>query len=427
MGIKEHNEPGVFMSFEETKKDLAQNVKSLGIDVEKLVRDKKLVIDHVKVERSEIEETGEYDLEGLFIRLNHAIDSIGAKRVVLDTIESLFAGIPNEAVLRSEIRRLFFWLKEKGVTFVITGERGEKSLTRQGLEEYVSDCVILLDFRVIDQIATRRLRIVKYRGSTHGTNEYPFLIDQNGISVFPITALKLAHKTSKDIISTGLDGLDNLFVKKGIYRGSSVLISGTAGTAKSILASHFAWKSCERKERTLFFSFEESPDQIVRNVRSVGVNLEPHLKSGCLLIHSSRPSLQGLEMHLLIMQKLIKEFRPQTVIVDPISSLINIGSVSEVRDMLVRLIDLLKVSSINAVFTALTGDTNAEGKDIAVNTVSSLADIWIALDNEKQQGKRARSLRVIKARGLGHETEAVNFSITNKGIVMDKLVAKTKH
>lgn len=418
-GITEYNERGVFMSFEETKKDLAQNVKSLGIDVEKLVREKKLVIDHVRVERSEIEETGEYDLEGLFIRLNYAIDSIGAKRVVLDTIESLFGGIPNAAVLRSEIRRLFFWLKEKGVTTVITGERGEKTLTRQGLEEYVSDCVILLDFRVIDQIATRRLRIVKYRGSTHGTNEYPFLIDENGISVLPITVLKLEHKPSKDIISTGLAVLDKLFVRNGIYRGSSVLISGTAGTAKSILASCFAWHSCVRKERTLYFSFEESPDQLVRNIRSVGINLDPFLKSGLLQIHSSRPSLQGLEMHLLIMHKLIKQFQPETVVVDPISSLTNIGSIGEVRDMLIRLIDLLKISGINAVLTTLTQDTPIIDKDLAVHAVSSLADVWIALDNEKQQDKRVRSLRVIKARGLGHETEAINFSITNKGIILN--------
>jgi circadian clock protein KaiC len=424
-GITDYNEPGVFMSFEETKKDLAENVKSLGIDLEKLVREKKLLIDHVKVERSEIEETGEYDLEGLFIRLNYAIDSIGAKRVVLDTIESLFAGIPNEAILRSEIRRLFFWLKEKGVTTVITGERGEKTLTRQGLEEYVSDCVILLDFRVIDQIATRRLRIVKYRGSTHGTNEYPFLIDQNGISVLPITALKLEHKPSKDIISTGLGGLDKLFVKNGIYRGSSVLISGTAGTAKSILASGFAWHSCVRNESTLYFSFEESPDQLVRNIRSVGMDLGPFLKSKLLQILSSRPSLQGLEMHLLNMHKLIKQHQPQTVIVDPISSLTNIGSFGEVRDMLIRLIDLLKIKGINAVFTSLNQETYSE-KDMAVNAVSSLADIWIAVDNEQQQGKRVRTLRVIKARGLGHETEAVNFSITSKGIILADLQAKAK-
>jgi circadian clock protein KaiC len=415
-GIMKYNEPGVFMSFEETKKDLAANVRSLGVDLEKLEKDGKLRIDHVRIERSEIEETGDYDLEGLFIRLNHAIDSIRAKRVVLDTIESLFGGIQNESLLRAEIRRLFMWLKEKGVTTVITGERGEKTLTRQGLEEYVSDCVILLDFRVIEQIATRRLRIVKYRGSTHGTNEYPFLIDEKGISVLPITSLKLEHKISNEIISTGLDDLDSLFSREGIFRGSSILVTGSAGTAKTIMASSFALSSCIRKEPTLYLSFEESPDQLVRNMQSVGVNLSPYIKSKILTIHSSRPSLQGLEMHLLILGKLIEEHDPQTVIVDPISSLVSIGSINEVRDMLVRLIDLLKTNRINALFTSLTHEPRQEQKDLTVNAVSSLADIWIQLDNEMQGRNRQRMLRIVKARGLGHATEAQPFLISKKGI-----------
>jgi len=424
-GISEYNEPGVFMSFEETKDDLALNVKSLGIDLEKLVKEKKLRVDYVRIERSEIEETGEYDLEGLFIRLNHAIDSISAKRVVLDTIESIFGGVENTAMLRSELRRLFQWLRDKGVTAVITGERGKKTLTRQGLEEYVSDCVILLDFRVIEQIATRRLRIVKYRGSTHGTNEYPFLIDENGISVLPITSLKLEHKISSQIISTGLADLDNLFPKHGIYKGSSMLISGSAGTAKTILASYFALSGCLRKEQTLYFSFEESPEQLVRNMQSVGINFSPYIKSNLLHIHSSRPSLQGLELHLLILHRLIKEHHPQTVIVDPISSLVSIGSINEVRDMLVRLIDLLKSNSINACFTALTHEVAKEEKDLTVNAVSSLADIWIKLDNEIQNGHRIRALRVIKARGLSHETGSNFFSISNKGISLLKPIPQS--
>ena len=302
-GITEYNEPGVFMSFEESEKDLSQNVKSLGIDVKKLIADKQLKVDHVHIEKSEIEETGEYDLEALFIRLNYAIDSIGAKRVVLDTVESLFSGMSDAGILRSEIRRLFQWLKNKGVTAVITGERGQETLTRQGLEEYVSDCVVLLDFRVIEQIATRRLRIIKYRGSTHGTNEYPFLIDENGITVMPVTSLKLEHKASPEIISTGFAALDNLFKRGGLFRGSSVLVSGSAGTAKTIVAAYFALGSCKRKERVLFFSFEESPEQLVRNMQSVGIDLQPYLKSKLLVIHSSRPTLQGLEMHLLMLHK----------------------------------------------------------------------------------------------------------------------------
>jgi circadian clock protein KaiC len=415
-GITDYNEPGVFMSFEESKQDLAENVKSLGIDLEKLIADKKLYIDHVQIERSEIEETGEFDLEALFIRLNYAIDSIDAKRVVLDTIESLFGGIDNTTILRSEIRRLFRWLKDKGVTAIITGERGDKTFTRQGLEEYVSDCVILLDFRVIEQIATRRLRIVKYRGSTHGTNEYPFLIDENGISVLPITSLKLEHKVSNKIISTGLKEMDALFSAGGIFEGSSVLVTGSAGSAKTILASYFAVSSCQRGESTLYISFEESPDQLIRNMRSIEIKLQPYIKSKLLYIHSSRPSLQGLEMHLLVIHKLIKKYKPRTVIIDPISSLISIGSIIEVRDMLVRLIDLLKINQINAYFTSLTNNKEMSSKDQTVDAVSSLADIWINLENEKTNVAHERSLRVIKSRGMGHEIAVKNFIITAKGI-----------
>lgn len=416
MGILQHQEAGVFMSFEETRSDLALNVKSLGFDLEKMIEANHLRIDYVRIERSEIEETGEFDLEGLFIRLNHAIDSIGAKRVVLDTIESLFGGIQNAAVLRSEIRRLFNWLKEKGVTSVITGERGDRTLTRQGLEEYVSDCVILLDFRVIEQIATRRLRIVKYRGSTHGTNEYPFLIDENGISVLPITSLKLEHKISNEIISTGLNQMDRLFNKGGIYKGSSILVTGSAGTAKTILAAYFTLSSCKAGSQTLYLSFEESPEQLLRNMQSVGIDLSPYLKSKILHIHSSRPSLQGLEMHLLILHKLIKKHKPETIIMDPISSLISVGSISEVRDMLVRLIDLLKTHKINAFFTSLTHGISSQDKDLTVNAVSSLADIWLELGNKKLKNERTRSLRIVKARGMGHNTEPQYFTISNQGI-----------
>ncbi len=415
-GIIEDNEPGVFMSFEESTKDLAQNVKSLGFDLDKLIAQKKLRIDHVRIERSEIEETGEYDLEGLFIRLNYAIDSIGAKRVVLDTIESLFGGLTDTGILRAELRRLFQWLKEKGVTAIITGERGEKLLTRQGLEEYVSDCVILLDFRVIDQIATRRLRIVKYRGSTHGSNEYPFLIDEDGISVLPITSLKLEHSVSADIISTGLPALDKLFEGKGIFRGSSTLITGSAGTAKTILSSYFALSSCRRKERVLYFSFEESPAQLIRNMKSLGINLEQYVKSKLLHIHSSRPSLQGLEMHLLLLHNLIKEFKPLTVIVDPISSLVSVGSSSEVRAMLVRLMDMLKGNGISALFTSLNNGSRNEIIDLTEDAISSLADTWIELRNTEQGAGKQRSLIVVKSRGMGHSNEVNDYIITDKGI-----------
>lgn len=415
-GITDYNEPGVFMSFEESGRDLSLNVTSLGFDLEKLTRENKLRIDQVRIEKSEIEETGEYDLEGLFIRLNYAIDSIGAKRVVLDTIESLFGGMDNESLLRSEIRRLFQWLKEKGVTTIITGERGEKSLTRQGLEEYVSDCVILLDFRVIEQIATRRLRIVKYRGSTHGTNEYPFLIDENGISVIPITSLKLDYPSSTEIISTGLPDLDKLFTTGGLYRGSSILVTGTAGTAKTILASYFALSSCRRGEPVLYFSFEESPEQLNRNMQSLGMNLETHIKSKLLHIQASRPSLQGLEMHLVTLHKLMAEYNPKMIIIDPISSLVTIGTSSEVRAMLVRLMDFLKTYQVNAIFTSLTHLENNEYNDSTVDAVSSLADAWINVKNEIGNGERVRTMLIVKSRGMGHYNNPFVFSISGKGL-----------
>lgn len=415
-GITEHNEPGVFMSFEEPSDDLTLNVKSLGFDLEQLKKDKKLVVDHVRVERSEIEEAGEYDLDGLFIRLGHAIDSIKATRVVLDTIESLFAGLDNQAILRAELRRLFHWLKTKGVTAIITGERGEATLTRQGLEEYVSDCVIVLDHRVIEQVSTRRLRIVKYRGSTHGTNEYPFLIDEDGISVLPITSLKLDNEVSSDIISTGVPGLNDMFHGGGFYRGSNILVSGTAGTAKTTVACYFANEQCEKNEKTIYFAFEESPHQLVRNMKSIGIDLEKHIKKGILQIHSSRPSLNGLELHLLTLRKLIKEFQPTTIIIDPISNLISVGSEHEVRSMLVRLIDMLKANNITAMFTSLNKQTDNFRPDLAEESVSSLVDTWITVRDMEGIGERNRGIFIIKARGMGHSNQVREFIITSNGI-----------
>ncbi|CAD0002979.1 circadian clock protein KaiC [Flavobacterium chungangense] len=415
-GITEYKEPGVFMSFEEPSDDLTLNVKSLGFDLEKLKAEKKLVVDHVRVERSEIEEAGEYDLDGLFIRLGHAIDSIKAKRVVLDTIESLFAGLDNQAILRAELRRLFHWLKTKGVTAIITGERGEATLTRQGLEEYVSDCVIVLDHRVIEQVSTRRLRIVKYRGSTHGTNEYPFLIDEDGISVLPITSLKLDNEVSSEVISTGVPGLNEMFQGGGFYRGSNILVSGTAGTAKTTIGCYFANEQCKNKEKTIYFAFEESPHQLVRNMRSIGIDMDVHIKKGLLQIHSARPSLNGLELHLLTLRKLIREFKPTTIIIDPISNLISVGSEHEVRSMLVRLIDMLKAHNITALFTSLNKQTDNFRPDLAEESVSSLVDTWITVRDMEGIGERNRGIFIIKARGMGHSNQVREFVINNNGI-----------
>ena len=414
-GVLEFDEPGVLMTFEETADELTSNVASLGFDLKAMQADKKLRIDHVHIDRSEIEETGEYDLEGLFIRLGYAIDSIGAKRVMLDTIEALFAGFPNEAVLRSEIRRLFRWLKDKGVTTVITAERGEGTLTRQGLEEYVSDCVILLDNRVIDQITTRRLRIVKYRGSTHGTNEYPYLITEDGFSVLPVTSLKLEHTVSDEIISSGVSGLDEMFTRRGWFKGSSILVTGTAGTAKTTLAASFAREACQRGERCLYFAFEESPAQLIRNMRSVGIDLQPCLDQGLLRIEASRPTLNGLERHLVTVHKLIGEFKPQAIVIDPISNLVSVGSLSEVRSMLTRLIDYLKVNNVTALFTALV--SGREGRmEMTEEGVSSLVDTWISVRDLEGIGERNRGLSILKARGMSHSNQVREFLVTDHGI-----------
>ncbi|VVB53131.1 Circadian clock protein kinase KaiC [uncultured archaeon] len=413
-GAIQYNEPGVFMSFEESPKELAQNVASLGFDLNDLTARKKMSLDHVRIERSEIEETGEYDLEGLFIRLNHSIDSIGAKRVVLDTIESLYGGLANEGILRAELRRLFRWLKEKGVTAVVTGERGEGTLTRHGLEEYVSDCVILLDNRVEGQITTRRLRVVKYRGSLHGTNEYPFLIDEKGISVLPITSIGLQHDVSNERISSGIPRLDTMLGEKGYYRGSSILISGTAGTGKSSTAASFADAACKRGERCLYFAFEEAPNQIIRNMRSIGIDLEPWIKKGLLEIYAVRPTIYGLEMHLVKMAKLIDEFKPRVVIIDPITNLIAIGSETEVKSMLARLIDFLKAKQITALFTNLSHAGGAlEQTEFGI---SSLMDTWLLLRDIEIGGERNRGLYILKSRGMAHSNQIREFLLTDNGI-----------
>jgi circadian clock protein KaiC len=413
-GAIDYDEPGVFMAFEETVEELNQNVASLGFDLDALSARRKVVIDHVRVERSEIEETGEYDLEGLFIRLGYAIDSIGAKRVVLDTIESLFAGLSNATILRAELRRLFGWLKDKGVTAIITGERGEGTLTHQGLEEYVLDCVILLDHRVSNQMSIRRLRIVKYRGSTHGTNEYPFLIDQDGISVLPITAICLEHRISTERVSSGVPGLDAMLDGKGFYRGSSVLISGTAGTGKSSLAAHFAEAACRRGETCLYFAFEESRDQVIRNMRSIGINLEPWIAQQKLHFIAVRPVTYGLEMHLAVMHKQVEQANPDHVIIDPISPFLSIGSQEEVRAMLTRLIDYLKIRQITALCTNLVvGSATLEATECSV---SSVMDTWLLLRDIEIGGERNRGLYVLKSRGMPHSNQIREFLLTDHGI-----------
>jgi circadian clock protein KaiC len=413
-GALRFDEPGVLMTFEENEDEIASDVASLGFDLPALIETKKLAVDYVRVERSEIEETGEYDLEGLFVRLDYAIRTIGARRVVLDTIESLFAGLKNDAILRSELRRLFRWLKDQGVTALITGERGDGALTRQGLEEYVSDAVILLDHRVHDQVSTRRLRVVKYRGTHHGTNEYPFLINADGISVLPVSSLALQHKAPLERVSSGIAGLDEMLSGQGYYRGSTILISGTAGTGKTSLAAHFLDAACRRGERCLCFLFEESPAQLLRNMRSIGIDLEPWVAAGLLQFHADRPSRYGLETHLVTMHQIVADFRPTVTVIDPVTNLMTVGTYADVQAMLTRLIDHLKTANITAMLTSLMpGQTDIERTE---TTISSLMDTWIILANDAVGDRHRRELYVHKSRGMSHSNESREFVLTNHGL-----------
>jgi len=412
-GVTQYGEPGVIVAFEETENELAENVASLGFDLKDLIKRKQLVLDFVRVERSEIEETGEYDLEALFIRLGHAIEQVKAKRVLLDTIEALFAALPNQGILRAELRRLFRWLKERGITAVITAERGEGALTRHGLEEYVSDCVVLLDHRVTEQVSTRRLRVVKYRGSQHGTNEYPFLIDRTGISVLPITSLGLNHKALNERVSTGIAALDAMLGGEGFFRGSSILVSGTPGSGKTSLAAHFVDAACKRGEGCLYFSFEESEHQIIRNMRSIGIDLGRWVERGLLRFHSARPHIQGLESHLALMLKQIGEFDPAAVVIDPVTNLAEVGTTHEASTMWIRLVDSLKSHGITAMFASLTSDQ--EHPEMSEAHISSLMDSWILLRNLESNGERNRGLYILKSRGMAHSNQIREFVLTNQG------------
>ena len=415
-GALQFEEPGVLLTFEENAEEMASDVASLGFDLPELVAAKKLAVDYVRVERAEIEETGEYDLEGLFVRLAYAIRTVGAKRVVLDTIESLFAGLKNDGILRSELRRLFSWLKDQGVTAVITGERGEGLLTRQGLEEYISDAVILLDHRVHDQVSTRRLRVVKYRGSHHGTNEYPFLIDAEGISVLPVSSLALQHHAPLERVSSGVPQLDGMFGGKGYYRGSTILVSGAAGTGKTSLAAHFLDAACRRGERCLCFLFEESPQQLLRNLRSIGIDLEPWVAAGLLQFHADRPSRYGLETHLVTMHQVVADFKPAVTVIDPVTNLMTVGTYADVQAMLTRMIDHLKTENIIVMLTSLMpGLTDIERTE---TTISSLMDTWIVLANDEIGGHHRRGLYVLKSRGMAHSNELRQFVLTDHGLAM---------
>ncbi len=413
-GAMLYNEPGAFFSFEETEKELTANVASLGFDLDNLVARKKIWLEHISIEPGQMKEDGKYDLKGLFVRIHQAIETINAKRVVLDTIESLFSGLTNTLILRAEMRQLFHWLKKKGVTTIVTGERGENRLTRQGLEEYVSDCVILLDHRVNEESSIRRLRIVKYRGSTHGTNEYPFLIDEDGFSVLPVTSLVLNHISSKERVSSGIPRLDTMLSGKGYFRGSTILVSGTAGTGKTSIAAQFVEAACKRNERALYFAFEESSSQFMRNMDSVGIHLEPWVKKGLLQFHATRPTFHGLERHLTTTIKLINKFNPRVVILDPIDAFVTGGNVNEVKTMLLRLVDFMKTKQITAFFTSLTSAN--ESMEFTGVYISSLIDTWLLLRDIEIGGERNRAMYVLKSRGMAHSNQIREFRLTNHGI-----------
>ena len=418
-GVINYNEPGIFMSFEETEDELYKNVASLNLDLQGLVSQKKILLDYVLLERRDIQEKGEFNLEGLFVRLELAIDSIGAKRVVIDSIDSLFAGLADDGILRLEIKRLFRWLKEKQVTTIVTGELVQSSYTRQGMEEYISDCIILLDNRVVDQISTRRVRVIKYRGSNHGTNEYPFVIDKDGLSVIPITSAGLDHPGTNEKVSTGIPTLDKMFNGVGYTRGSTILTSGTAGTGKTSVAAAFAVESCKRGERCLFLSYEESAGQLIQNMSSIGFDFEPLMKKGLLKIVSIRPSFFGFEMHLLDLYKIIADFKPKAVVIDPLTSLLGQGNQLEIRSMLTRLIDALKSKGITGFFTSLVSSTKENDNSGEIG-VSSLIDTWIVVrELEDNSGKRrVRGLYIVKSRGTKHSSDVHKLILSDNGITL---------
>ncbi len=413
-GARRYNEPGVLLSFEENADELAQDVCSLGYDLHQLCKEKKILVDYIHVDRSEIEETGEYDLEGLFVRLEHAINQIGARRVMLDTIETLFGGLRDAGILRTELRRLFRWLRDRKMTTVVTAERGEQMFTRQGLEEYITDAVIALDHRVHEQISTRRIRIVKYRGSMHGTNEYPFLIDHDGISVLPVTSLLLEHDAPDERISSGLTALDDMLGGKGYYRASTVLLSGTAGTGKTTLAAHFADAACARGETCMYFLFEESPQQMVRNMRSAGIDLQRWVDKGLLKFHADRPNRHGLERHLLEMHNAVEAYDPDVVILDPVTNLMAVGTTADVRAMLTRVIDYLKTRGITAMFTSLT--TPTQTLEYTETLISSLMDTWVLVAVDTVGYERQRKIYILKSRGMPHAEEVRDFRVTSRGV-----------
>ncbi len=417
-GATKFNEPGVYVSFEEKSEELITNFNSLGFDLKHLEETKKISLEYIYIERSEIEETGEYDLDGLFLIIGNAIDTIGAKRIVLDTVEALFSGFTNEAILRAELRRLFRFLKDKGVTAIITGERGDRYMTKYGLEEYVADCVIMLDHRVNDQIATRRLKIIKYRGSKHGTNEYPFLIDEKGISVLPVTSVGLDYQVSSDRIKTGVEGFDLMLDNKGYFKGSAILVSGAAGTGKTSISGHFVDSCCSKGMKCLYFAFEEPQNQIIRNLKNIGLDLKKWVDKDLLKFSANRPTHTGIEMNLVGMHKIITEFKPEIIVIDCVSNLITSGALLDVKAMMIRLLDFVKMKQITTLMTDLSVIANINDTEIGI---SSMTDTWIRLINMERNHELIRTVNIIKSRGMNHSNAITEFVIGENGIKLKEM------
>jgi len=410
-GIRQHDENAILVTFEESASKVTENVSSLGFDLNNLQDDGKLTVMAFKVDLPE-KNRGYFDFSPLLVLLEEAIVCIGAKRVVLDTIELLFGAYSDQTTARIELVKLMRWLEDRGVTAIITGESGNNALTRFGIEEYVSDCVIVLDHRVREEISTRLLRVMKYRGSVHGTNEYPFLIAKNGFIVLPVSSLSLDYAVSRERVSVGVPELDEM-LSGGPYRGSTTLVTGVSGTGKTSVAMSMVNAACARGERSLVLLYEESAFQLERDMGSIGINLKRWTDSGMLKIWASRPLEYGLENHLAIFINMLESFKPAIVAIDGLTAFSRGGFDPDVFIFITRKIGILKARGITTVLTTLKKDVEDESSSLHI---SSLTDTGILLRNIEKNGERNRLLAVTKSRGTAHSNQLREFTLSSDGI-----------
>ncbi|WP_240236172.1 circadian clock protein KaiC [Nocardioides sp. CFH 31398] len=410
-GARAYGEPGVLLSFEETADELVANAASIGVDLRAMADEGTLVVDSAAGDLDDLVQSGAFDLEGLLLRLAAAIDAVGARRVVLDTVETLFSTLPDETTVRREFARLLRWLKERDLTVVVTAERGQQGrLTRHGIEEYVSDCVVVLDHRVEDEVATRRMRVAKYRGSPHGTNEFPFLISGRGLVVMPLHHDELTE-VSEERVSLGIPELDTM-VGGGVFRGSTIMISGSAGTGKTSIAACAADAACRRGEKALFLSFEEPSGQVVRNMRSIGLDLQHWIDKGLLVVQHMRPAITGLEAHLASLHMILDEHPAEVVVLDAVASLSRGVASYASASAVARDIAMLRLRGATTVLTALAGTHDDPHTDVSA---SSLVDAWLLVRNVENDGERNRLLMTIKNRGSFHSNQVREFLLTDDG------------